>query len=150
MRRILKISTGLISSAVLLLVIAASVFVFYINPFTPDGPFTGEPRENCDLLKNPMQVFPIDAGNSLEVYAREENDPAPTVLLRDRDNKIKWCMYAVAHPFSDVYTIEFRGYGRWFLVGQKVEGIVNWTYGYEWTGWYLSPFGGLRKYYYAW
>lgn len=102
------------------------------------------------MLKNPVQVFPIDADNSLEVYEREENGPAPTVLLRDRDSKIKWCVYAVAHTFSEVYTIEFRVYGRWFLVGTKVEGIVNWTYGYEWTGWYISPFGGLRKYYYDW
>ncbi len=150
MRRILKISIGLILSAVIFLVVAALIFLFYLNPFLADGPFTGEARENCNLLRNPDQVFPIGSVSRFEVYEREGDDPAPTVLLRDGDNKIKWCVYAVAHSFSEVYDIEFRRYGTWFLIGTKVEGIVNWTYGYEWTGWYLGPFGGLRKYYYDW
>ncbi|MGH7806678.1 MAG: hypothetical protein ACRENT_01135, partial [Thermodesulfobacteriota bacterium] len=86
MRRIYKISIGLIFTVIILLVITVLWFLFYLNPFTADGPFTGEPGENCNLLESPVQVFPINSGYRLEVYARKENYTAPTVLLRDRDN----------------------------------------------------------------
>ncbi|HWP93992.1 MAG TPA: hypothetical protein VNN20_17550 [Thermodesulfobacteriota bacterium] len=150
MRRIIKISIGSISAAFVFLVIAALVFLLYLNPFSADSPFTGEARENCDLLDNPEQVLVISPASRVEVYKRKGNDSAPTVLLRDGDNKIKWCVYATANSLSEVHDIKFRRYGPWFLFGTRVEGIVQWTYGYEWTGWYLGPFGGLRKYYYDW
>jgi len=150
MKRIYKVSIGFALSAFIFVVIAALIFLFYINPFQADGPFTGETREDCNLLENPVQVFPISSSNRLEVYERKEGDPAPIVLSRNRDDNIKWCVYAVANSFSEVHTIEFVSYGPWFFIGTKVEGIVNWTYGYEWTGWYITPFGRLRNYYYAW
>jgi hypothetical protein len=132
------------------LVIAVLVFLLYLNPFFADGPFTGEARENCDLLDNPDQVLVISPVSRVEVYERKGDDPAPTVLLRAGDNKIRWCIYAVADSLSEVYDIEFRRYGPWFILGTEVEGIVHWTYGYELTGWYLGSFWGLRKYYYDW
>jgi len=148
MKRVIKIFVGLILSVMVVLVIAALIFLIYLNPFSADGPFTGEPRENCNQLENPAQVFLINSDNKIEIYERTGDDPAPTVLLRKNDKNIKWCVYADAH--SEVYSIEFHRYGSWWIFGTKVEGIVNWTYGHEWTGWYLSPFGGLRKYYYDW
>ena len=150
MRRILRICIGLVISVMALSTIGAVIFVFYVNPFQADGPFEGEARESCNLLKSPFQVFPINSSFNVEVNERKEGDPAPTVLLRDGDNEIKWCAYAAAHAFSEVHHIEFRRYGRRFFGGTKVEGIVNWTYGYEWTGWYLSFSGELEEYYYAW
>jgi hypothetical protein len=150
MKRIIKISIGLISAAIVFLVIAALIFLFYLNPFSADGPFMGEARENCNLLNNPDQVLAISPVSRVEVYGRKGDDPAPTVLLRDGDNRIKWCVYAVADSLSEVYDIQFRRYKPWFILGTKVEGIVNWTYGYEWTGWYLGPLGGLVEYYYDW
>jgi hypothetical protein len=148
MRRVLKIFIGIGLSVIVFLIIGALIFFFYLNPFSADGPFKGEARENCDQLENPVQVFPINSGNKIEVYERLQDDPAPTVLLRNNDNNIKWCVYADAH--SEVYNIEFRRYGPCLILGTRVEGIVNWTYGYEWTGWYLGPFGGLIRYYYDW
>ena len=150
MRRISRICIGLVLSVMVFLAIGAVTFVFYVNPFQADGPFADEARENCDLLKSPFQIFPINSSYKVEVYERKEGDPAPTVLLRSGDNEIKWCIYAAAHSFFEVYHIEFQRYGPWFILGTKIEGIVNWTCGYEWTGWYLGPFGGLRKYYYDW
>jgi hypothetical protein len=150
MRRIIKISIGSISAAVVFLVIAALVFLFYLNPFSADGPFTGEAREDCNVLNSTKQVLAVSPAIRVGVYERKGDDPAPTVLLRDGNNKIKWCIYAVADLSSEVYNIEFRRYEPWFILGTKIEGILNWTYSYEWTGWYLGPFGGLRKYYYDW
>jgi len=72
------------------------------------------------------------------------------VLLRDGNNEIKWCVYAVADSLSEVYDIEFHRYEPWFILGKKVEGIVHWTYGYEWDGWYLGPLDWLVEYYYDW
>ena len=97
MKRIIKISIGLISSAIIFLVIAVLVFLLYLNPFSADGPFMGEAREDCDSLDNPDQVLSISSVSRVEVYARKGDDLAPTVLLRDEDNKVKWCVYAVAH-----------------------------------------------------
>ncbi|MGH7890617.1 MAG: hypothetical protein ACRENF_08720, partial [Thermodesulfobacteriota bacterium] len=81
MRRIIKITLGLITVAIIFLAVAALVFLFILNPFLADGPFTGEARENCNLLHNPKQVLPLSSMSRLEVYERKGDDPAPTVLL---------------------------------------------------------------------
>jgi hypothetical protein len=150
MRPILRICIGSVISAVVVSTMGIVIFVFYANPFQADGPFAGEERDHCGLLQSPLQVFPINSSWSVEVYERKEGDPAPSVLLREGNNEIKWCVYATAYTFSEVHHIQFQRYGSRFIFGTKVEGIVNWTYGYEWTGWYLGPFGGLSKYYYDW
>jgi hypothetical protein len=119
------------------------------QPFMDDGPFLGVAREAPPQL-TPKQVFPIFDGMSLEVYPRTENDPAPTVLLRNSDGTLKWCVYALGQENTQVGSIEFKDLHSGWLTHPAAVGLVDWTYGVERTIWMIDKNGRLKGYWYSW
>jgi len=116
-----------------------------------DGPFHGRPRGEAPT-RPPDQVFPLYHRFSLEVYNAMTNEPAPTVLLRDGNTKIKWCIYAIADDMTNtvVKTIHFRTWRHYPFKEPRVRGLVCWTYGHEGTWWFISREGDLKEYWYSW
>ncbi|MDP6774498.1 MAG: hypothetical protein QGI63_09520 [Rhodospirillales bacterium] len=114
-----------------------------------DGPFKGTAREHCPPGVA-QQIFPIDLGRTLEVFAPVEGDNAPTVLLRRKDRTISWCVYANGQEGTRVTELRFESVRNSALSkGTIVLGKIRWTYGYEQVIWRIHEDDGYR-YTYSW
>ena len=138
--------------AVVALVLSYCIWTGRWTPFTlNDGPFIGEPRAVAPA-REPDQIFPVGDRFVLETYDAEEGEPAPTVVLKDRNGKTKWCMYAIANGMekTSVKDIRFHAWHLFPLKELKVSGVVGWTYGHEQTLWFITRKGELDNYWYSW
>lgn len=143
-----------IGCGALAVVAAAWVYllVFHYFQYVPlfdDGPFSGVVRNDLPGGQ-PEQVLPIFEGLRLEVYARTESDPAPSVLLRAKDGAVRWCVYATGPEKTQVGSIEFLSYHSGWLTEPAVVGVVDWTFGRERTVWLIDRNGELKEYWYSW
>ena len=116
-----------------------------------DGPFMGIPR-TTPTSGQPKQVLHIYQKFSLEVYAPTTNEPAPTVILKDLEGSVKWCVYACPDAKYDalVKDIEFVAWRRFPFKEPRVRGRVTWKYGNELTWWFISEAGELKGYWFSW
>ena len=119
------------------------------TPFMDDGPFFGVPRVSYPT-EPADQVMPIMNGMQLKVFSRKTNDPAPTVLLQDKNGKVLWCIFATAYEKADVRELHFAGYKTLPFLAPRIVGWVKWTYGHEAMWWFIDRSGKLKGYWYSW
>jgi hypothetical protein len=141
-------SAGVVS---IIFVAAVGLYTLLLNPFMDDGPFHGKARESAPV-RHPDQVFNVYDRFTIEVYDPETDEPAPTVLLRDKDSHIKWCVYAVADGYTNtaVRSIRFSRWDPFPFWKPRVFGVVDWTFGSESSCWFISRNGELKAYWYSW
>jgi hypothetical protein len=132
---------------VFVLFVAASEAVTPMMPLQ-HGPFHGRHRTGCESLGAPGSAVAIGRGRRIEAFARRPADPAPTVRLVSRDGRVEWCIYATVEE-REVQALRFDRAHTTLVGGAVVVGRVQWTYGNEAAWWYLSPFGGLRAYFFS-
>lgn len=135
----------------ILIVIGLLTLVWYRSwmPFFDDGPFFGLPRNKCPEGE-PTEIISIYNNLIIKVYDKEENEPAPTVLLQKKDGKIIWCLFAIAYENTKVDKIYFTDYRQFPFKHSRVRGFVEWTYGRESTWWFIDENGVLKGYWYSW
>jgi len=139
-----------------------------------DGPYHGIVRKSSGL-SDPDQIFDIGGDRTLEVYDAGRDDASgltdegkdyhhrvATLLLRDRDREIVWCVYASdfqvqrpGEPESYVYVdevdeIRFRTCRRTLDGGYWITGDVIWSYGGESVSCRLNRNAGLCALWYTW
>ena len=134
---------------VFVLFVIASEAVTPMMPFE-DGPYHGRPRLGCESLGTPGSAVAIGRGRRIEAFERRPGDPAPTVRLVTRGGRVKWCVYATADEGHEVRSLRFERAHSTLVGGTVAVGRVRWTNGDEAAWWYLSPFGGLRAYFFSW
>jgi len=146
--RILKLAGVTIGSLILLLAVAITIFVWQRQwmPFLDDGPFKGRPVVTLPTTE-PIQIFPVREF-VLEVYSSATKNESPVVLLRDRDKKIKWAVYAEGLENTRVTALNFIDYRTVFDI--TVRGTVHWTFGHEVMWWMIDRDGSLKEYWYSW
>jgi hypothetical protein len=142
-----------LASAVLAIgfVVTASLAWYYLpfGPFLDDGPFHGVAAVPIDD-RSPSQRIAIFDGFTLEVYDPSEVGVSPVVQLRDQTNAIRWTIHADGHESGDVQSIRFDNSNRGIARSGMVEGSVKWTYGHEYSVWFITGDGELRDYWYSW
>ena len=126
-------------------------FLYYRawTPLFDDGPFFGISREVYPI-EPADQVMPIMNGMQLKVFNRKSGDPAPTVLLQDKNDKVLWCVFATGYEKTDVRELHFTGYKTLPFLAPRVAGWVKWTYGHEAMWWFIDRNGKLKGYWYSW
>ena len=147
---IYKYSLYLTSSFVILSPAIGLLLFFTILPSTlDDDPFEGTVRANCPSGL-PKQIFPINLGRTLEVFDRSEGDPAPTVLLKRRDQSVAWCIFATGDTNTNVRELSFSSYSESkFSQRATAIGIVDWTFGAEQMTWKIDRDDDYA-YWYSW
>ena len=143
---------GMIIMCVLCVIFTLYFFLWWRtwNPFSDDGHFHGKPRESVPA-RHPDQVYSLYDRFTLEVYDATADDPAPTVLLKDKNSKIKWSIYALADDMdASVKSIRFHRWKHFPFREPRVFGIVDWTFGHEGAWWFISKEGELKEYWYSW
>jgi hypothetical protein len=121
-----------------------------------DDYYLGKTRQTPPPAGQPRQVFPLYNRFTLEVYDPATNEPAPTVLLRDQDGRMKWCIYAcyacLACPDERealVKDVSFTAWRRWPFKELRVRGRALWRFGDQRTLWYLTEDGDLKGYWFC-
>ena len=147
------IAIGAAGLTILILLAALYCLAWYRtwNPFIDDGPFHGVRRTNTPDGQ-PNQVFHIYDDLKLEVFDPNEDEQAPTVLLKNRDDQVLWCIYAVADEMTKttVRRIRFEDWRHFPFKRPRVYGIIEWTYGSESCWWFIARDGRLQEYWYSW
>lgn len=115
-----------------------------------DGPFVGEPVENCAGRK-PDQSFKLDDANTILVFDRTSEEKAPSVALQTKDGKLRWCILATGYEKTFVSRLRFTRLSNpipWMR--PYARGWVEWTYGRERMTWSIDKDGTLLWYRYSW
>jgi hypothetical protein len=120
-----------------------------LGPFLDDGPFHGTPVAPVDG-RQPSQAFDIFNGFTLEVFDPSEEGVSTVVQLRDKSRTIRWAIQADGHEPGDVQSVRFERFRRGLARSGTVEGSVQWTYGHEYSVWFITGDGELRDYWYSW
>lgn len=151
MKKNIKVALFIIGGIVVGLGLLLGGLLYYRmwTPFIDDGPFFGTSRVSYPT-EQADQVMPIMNGMQLKVFHRKETDPAPTVLLQDKDGQVLWCIYATAYEKTEVGELHFTGYKTLPFLAPRVTGWVKWTYGTEAMWWFIDNKGKLRGYWYSW
>jgi len=143
-----------LSILLIILIIALGSIIWYSSwspSFLDDGPFHGI---ICAKIPNkkPDQIYKIYSDLSIETYDREDNDTAPIVLLRDKDNNILWAIYAIANDreTTKVESIRFKKHRQFPFSRPRIFAIVKWAYGEEASWWFIDKDGKLKEYWYSW
>jgi hypothetical protein len=152
-RRFILILLAVVVLLIALPILGLSTLLWYRTwtPWCDDGPFHGKQRTDVPA-KQPDQIFSIYRGMKLYVYDPGPNEPAPTVLLKSKENKVLWCIYAEAESMPDtkVVSIRFDDYRHFPFKRSRVIGVVNWTFGNEGAWWFIDKNGTLEEYWYSW
>ena len=133
-----------------LVVLSALVWHYFpLGPLFDDGPFHGVATAPV-AGRAPEQTFNIFNGFALEVFDPAAEGVSPVVQLRDPSGAIRWAIRADGYESGDVRSIRFTNYRRGLARSGAVEGSVRWTYGHEYSVWFITGDGQLRDYWYSW
>ncbi len=151
MKKWIKVTLTSVGGIIVGLGILLGCFLYYWmwTPFLDDGPFFGTSREVYPT-EPADQAMPIMNGMQLKVFNRKESEPAPTVMLEDKNGKVLWCIFATGYEKTDVRELHFVGYKTRPFLAPRVAGWVKWTYGHEAMWWFIDRNGKLKGYWYSW
>ena len=110
-------AAGMLGFASVVVTVLLVLGLFWIGGWTTGtdmGPLLGIVRDDIPF-RTPTQTFAIWDGMVLEVFEKERDERAPTVILTDKDGTVLWCIYAtcgndLVHSlqFTDYQTFPFR------------------------------------------
>jgi hypothetical protein len=130
-------------------VVSLAWYFLPLGPFLDDGPFHGVAAPPI-VDRLPSQSFAIFNGFALEVFDPSEEGVSPVVQLRDQSDAIRWAIRADGYKSGDVQSMRFTNSHRGIARSGAVEGWVQWTYGREYSVWFITGNGKLRDYWYSW